>query len=106
MIASYYISLSFFKKLKINIIVPTRLRNNIEMVIKLKIKIFYFYYYHIYLYIHFLLKIHWSILLKGIRIPGVDDISQIPVSIQKPEKGKSTQVRNIELGMFPSALLS
>uniref|UniRef100_A0A7N2LJF4 DUF4219 domain-containing protein n=2 Tax=Quercus lobata TaxID=97700 RepID=A0A7N2LJF4_QUELO len=32
-----------------------------------------------------------------IRIPGVDDINQIPISIQKPEKGKSTQVRNIEL---------
>ena len=62
------------------------------------------YYYYIYLYIHFLLKIHWSILLKGIRIPGVDDINQIPISIQKPEKGKSTQVRNIELGMFPSTL--
>ena len=85
---------------------PTRLRNNIEIVIKLKIKIFTFtiIIIIIYLYIHFLLKIHWSILLKGIRIPGVDDISQIPVSIQKPEKGKSTQVRNIELGMFPSTL--
>ncbi|XP_030965501.1 uncharacterized protein LOC115986525 [Quercus lobata] len=34
-----------------------------------------------------------------IRIPGVDDINQIPVSIQKPEKGKSTQVRNIGLGI-------
>ncbi|KAL4599311.1 hypothetical protein ACB092_11G118100 [Castanea dentata] len=34
-----------------------------------------------------------------IRIPGVDDFNQIPVSIQKPEKGKSTQVRNIGLGI-------
>ena len=80
---------------------PTRLSNNIEIVIKLKIKFFLLL---LLLCIYFLLKIHWSILPKGIRIPGVDDINQIPVSIQKPEKGKSTQVRNIGLGMFPSTL--
>ena len=34
------------------------------------------------------------------RITPVDDINQIPVSIQKPEQGKSIQVRNMALGMF------
>ena len=52
----------------------------------------------------FLYEINWPLLLQGIYIPLAHDTNQIPISIQKSEKEKGGQARNVGSGKLLSIL--